>query len=133
MFKLKIVTPDTIIYEGEINQLNVKTSNGAHGILTNHIPMVEIIVPSILTFKDDKEELHEMTTSGGWLIVKEEETTIVTAASEDIKVLEKDRILDKLQTANETYNDDLDEVSKWVAKSRINKENNRLNAMENQK
>lgn len=67
--KLKIITPERIAYESEVDSIQVSTKNGEVGILPRHIPLVSIIKPGGISIKKGKEELL-LAVSGGVLEVK---------------------------------------------------------------
>lgn len=46
--RLKLSTPDRVVYQGEIKGVTLPTENGSLNITDNHIPMVSSIQPGIL-------------------------------------------------------------------------------------
>lgn len=38
-FKLRIITPDRVFYEGDANMVELNTTEGEIGVLPGHIPM----------------------------------------------------------------------------------------------
>ena len=50
-FKLKIITPEKIFFEGDAEQIIAKTTAGYVGILAGHTPYVAKLVPSALKVK----------------------------------------------------------------------------------
>lgn len=80
-FNLKIMTPEKVFFEGETEQVIVKTTTGDIGICANHVPYVANIVPSPLKVKKDGEfRVAAITT--GLVSVNANEVTIVTPAVE---------------------------------------------------
>ena len=55
-FKLEVISPERIFYEGEADMLEVRTSEGEMGIYKHHIPLTAVIVPGILNIKLDGKE-----------------------------------------------------------------------------
>ncbi|MDF9867701.1 F-type H+-transporting ATPase subunit epsilon [Bacilli bacterium PM5-3] len=82
MFKLTIASPEEIVYEGNVEILNVYTLNGQVGILENHAPFTDIIKSCEMTFKDETGEVKKMAVSGGWLFVWTKEVTVFVNSSE---------------------------------------------------
>ena len=58
-FKLKIISPDRIFYEGEAIMLELNTMDGIVGIYKNHMPMTYIIEPGIMTITESEESKKE--------------------------------------------------------------------------
>ena len=53
-FKLKVITPYGVFFEGDIDSLNICTSQGYLTILPNHIPLVTPLNIDKMTFKFNK-------------------------------------------------------------------------------
>ncbi|MCH5275740.1 MAG: ATP synthase F1 subunit epsilon [Lachnospiraceae bacterium] len=62
-FKLQIITPERVFYEGDVEMVEFNTTEGEIGVLPGHIPMTVIIKPGILTITEGEESkeaaLHE--------------------------------------------------------------------------
>ena len=82
MFKLTISSPEEIIFDGDVQILNVYTVNGQIGVLANHSPFVDIIKACEMTFKDENGDVKKMAVSGGWLFVWSKEVTVFVNSSE---------------------------------------------------
>ena len=96
-YKIKIITPEKTFYEGETEQITVRTSAGNVGILAGHTPYVANIMLSPLRIKIDGE-FRTAAISGGLLTVSKSEVTIVTNAiewAEEIDVLRAQRAKEK--------------------------------------
>ena len=45
LFKLKVVTPDRIFYDGNVSMVELTTTEGDIGVYANHIPATAIVAP----------------------------------------------------------------------------------------
>ena len=81
-FKLKIVTPEKVFYEGEAAQVIAKTSAGNIGILAGHTPYVAALVPSPLRISEDGSEFKTAAVSTGVIKAERDKVTVVAGASE---------------------------------------------------
>lgn len=52
MFKLRIVTPDRLFYEGEASMVEFNTTEGEIGVLKGHVPLTVVVAPGILNIKE---------------------------------------------------------------------------------
>ena len=52
LFNLKVVTPDRIFYDGMVEMVELKTSEGDIGILKGHIPLTAVVAPGALVIKE---------------------------------------------------------------------------------
>ena len=86
--QLEIITPEKIIYKGDIDELIVRTAEGEIGILPNHMNLFTKVVPGEVTIKvGGKEQFLAIT--GGFLEVKEDAVSILAdyaVQAEEIKV-----------------------------------------------
>ncbi len=80
-YKLKIVTPEKIFFDGEAEQITIRTTEGDIGILANHIKYVCNIVAGPLKIKDSSGE-REAALSEGILKVSDEGVTVLASAVE---------------------------------------------------
>lgn len=74
--KLEIVTPEKIIYSGDVDQITVETVDGRIAILPHHVNLFTKIKPGELHMKiADKEQILAVT--GGFLEVSNNSVTIL--------------------------------------------------------
>ena len=63
LFRLQVISPDRIFYDGEVEMVEMRTSEGEIGVYKNHIPLTAILVPGVLKIKEDggerKAALHD--------------------------------------------------------------------------
>lgn len=63
LFHLQVISPDRIFYDGDVEMVEMRTSEGEIGVLKNHIPLTAILVPGVLKIKEDggekKAALHD--------------------------------------------------------------------------
>ena len=52
LFNLKVVTPERIFYDGMVEMVELKTSEGDIGILKGHIPLTAVVAPGALVIKE---------------------------------------------------------------------------------
>lgn len=56
IFKVQIITPDRIFYEGEAEFLEFTTAAGEIGVYAKHIPMTTVLAPgAVIIHKGDEE------------------------------------------------------------------------------
>lgn len=87
-YRLKIVAPDKLFFDGETTQIIVKTTEGDVGILANHTSFVANLPAGPLKVKID-EKFKTAAISGGVIKVSKDLVTILAVSvewSEDIDV-----------------------------------------------
>ncbi len=67
--KFRIVTPERVVYQFEVDSVTCPTQMGEVTILPNHIPLAANLKPGELRFKTNGEE-KSVVVSGGFLEVR---------------------------------------------------------------
>lgn len=80
-FKVKVISPDRIFFEGEADLLELKTSEGDIGILAGHIPLTAVIAPGILRITKDGE-VKEASLLEGFVEILQDRVTVLAEACE---------------------------------------------------
>ena len=80
-FQLRIITPDRIFYEGEVDMVEFNTTEGQIGVLPGHIPLTVIIKPGILNIYE-AEGQKEAALHAGFVEILPEQVTILAEVVE---------------------------------------------------
>lgn len=64
IFKIQIITPDRIFYEGESHFVEFTTVAGEIGVYANHIPMTTVLAPGVVTIHNGEEEVVAAVHAG---------------------------------------------------------------------
>ena len=81
-FKLRVISPDRIFYEGEAIMLELNTLDGLVGIYKNHMPMTYIIEPGVMRITESEESVKEAALHSGFIQILQEEITVLAEAVE---------------------------------------------------
>lgn len=81
-FKLQIVAPDRIIYDGEATFLLVRTTTGDIGILAHHQKLISPLVIGKMKVEFADRDPRFAAIAGGFLKVGDNKVTVVTTACE---------------------------------------------------
>ncbi|MBQ2650388.1 MAG: F0F1 ATP synthase subunit epsilon [Clostridia bacterium] len=79
-FKLQIVTPEGMFYDGECTRISVKTTEGGVTILPGHIPYVTTLAKDGWCRVDTENGRRKAYCSGGMMTVTQEITRVVAAS-----------------------------------------------------
>lgn len=80
-FKVKVISPDRVFFEGEADLLELKTSEGDIGILAGHIPLTAVIAPGIMRITKDGE-VKEASLLEGFVEILQDRVTVLAEACE---------------------------------------------------
>ena len=88
--KFKIVTPEKVVYEDEIDSLTLPTKTGEITVLPNHIPLVSTLKAGELLIKKGKEEIP-MAISGGFVEVAANSLVVLADTAEKFEDIDEAR------------------------------------------
>ena len=89
-FQLRIVTPEKILYSGDVVSLQAPGSEGSFGVRASHAPMVVALQTGSLDFVEDGDRRH-LATSGGFVEVSGEGVSILAETAEFSDNIDVDR------------------------------------------
>lgn len=85
--KLSIVTPNGLVYEGEVDVITVQGDEGQLAILTNHVPIVVPIRNGFVKRTTGNEEVYHII-SGGLLEFSNNIATVIAQETVEGKTYE---------------------------------------------
>ncbi len=77
-FKLKVVTPDEVFYEGDVVSIVAPAALGFVGILKNHAPYVTSVTSGDMTVREDGGQTRQFHVEGGFLDVQKNRVLVLT-------------------------------------------------------
>lgn len=125
-FKLEIITPERLFYQGDVEMVIVRTLLGYEGFLANHAPACKILGTGIMRIKEagGKDFLYASTT-GGFIDVKDRVTIFVDAAEWPDEI-DLERSEKKLEESRSRLHDTRSEKEMELVKLSIEKALNRV-------
>lgn len=81
VFKLQIVTPDKIFYEGDATMVELTTTVGQIGVYADHIPLTGIISPGVLKIHET-DQVKKASLISGFIEILPETVTIMAEVAE---------------------------------------------------
>lgn len=112
-FMLKVITPDRIFYEDEVDMVEFNTTEGEVGIYKNHIPMTLIVKPGILTMTKGDEKKNA-ALHAGFVEILQDRVTILAEIIEWPEEIDVARAEEAKQRAEErlTHKDSATDVAR---------------------
>ena len=81
LFKLIIISPDRVFYEGDVEMVEVRATEGDMGILKGHIPLTAIVAPGALKIHE-VQGIKEAALHDGFIEVLKDKMTIMAESCE---------------------------------------------------
>jgi len=82
-YRIEIVTPEQMVYSGDVTAARLPGSEGYFGVLANHAPLVAALTEGTLRLTDPKDRVFEIPMSGGFFEV-DQNSAIVLADSAEV-------------------------------------------------
>ena len=105
MFQLSIVTPEKVVFEGQVVSLLVPGMEGYLGVLSNHAPLITALQPGRIEFQDDQDKIQIFSVSGGFVEVSGNRATLLADTAEHCEEIDIERAQTALQKALKALQD----------------------------
>lgn len=99
-FKLRIIAPDRIFYEGVVTAVEFNTTEGQIGILPEHVPTTVFVKPGILNIYEEGE-LKVAALHAGFAEILQDRVTILAEIVEWPQEIDEDRAQAAAERARE--------------------------------
>ncbi len=90
LFKVQVICPDRIFYDGECDMLELRTTEGEIGILAGHIPLTAVVAPGTLRIINEGET-KEAALNDGFIEILQDKVVILAEACEWPDEIDLDR------------------------------------------
>lgn len=130
---LQIITPNKVLYDGEVSMVEYNTVEGYVGVLPKHIPMTQVLAPGKLSIYEDREKEPKVAAlHAGFVRIMPDVITILAEIVEwkedidvDRAIKERERAEEKIKNINLSENKD--EKSLLIAEMSLKKALARIN------
>jgi F-type H+-transporting ATPase subunit epsilon len=118
---LEVVTPERIVYSGEVDMVVASTIEGEVGILPLHMPLISLLKIGELRVKIGKE-IEYIAVHGGYLEVKEDKVSVLAEAAELASEIDVARAKAAKKRAEETLSkegEDIEEAQRALERALV--------------
>ena len=81
-FQLEVISPERIFYSGDVEMVELTTTEGDIGIYADHIPLTTIIAPGIMTITEAGNQTKEAAVLEGFMEITQDKVTILAQSCE---------------------------------------------------
>lgn len=132
LFKLILSTPDAVLFDGNASEITLNTSNGEIGIMADHMPLVSLVSPGVMTIKTEKEE-KVLATGGGFVKTSPEKVEIFAQTAKFAESIDEQRAIEAKKQAVSVMTEKKDEISLADATALLERNTARLKVLERKK
>ena len=81
LFQLKIISPDRVFYEGDVEMLEFTSSEGEMGVYADHIPLTTVLVPGVMVIHEPGN-VRKAALHSGFAEILQDRVTILAEVVE---------------------------------------------------
>jgi F-type H+-transporting ATPase subunit epsilon len=107
-FQFDLVSPEKLLFSGQVDQVDVPGSEGDFGVLAGHAPLVSTLRPGILVVYRDSEEL-KVVVNGGFAEVGPAGLTVLADMAVPIEEFDRDVLAGVIKDTEEDVGDTADD------------------------
>ncbi|MDP8205635.1 MAG: F0F1 ATP synthase subunit epsilon [Candidatus Electryonea clarkiae] len=125
VFKLEIVTPDGLVFDGEVEHVGAPGVQGSFGVLSGHTPFLTPLSTGEISVRvDGKDRIY--ATSGGLADVNSGGMVILAETAENAENIDVERAKNSQERARRLIIEAGQEVDSTRAKASLHRAQNRL-------
>ncbi len=129
-FHLKVLTAERCFFDGEVDRIVVRTTQGDVGILPGHVPYTAALgIGGLTVIKDGTDRVAAV--SGGFIDVSKEQTVILARTCEWSDEIDVARAREAAERAQEQLRQKTSEREHDIAQTKLKKAVNRIRIAEN--
>ena len=100
VFELKIISPDSMFFEGEADFLEFTSVEGGMGVYKNHIPLTTILEPCVMSIHNGTE-VKKAAILGGFLEILQDKITVLAEDAQWPEEIDVERAKEAKKRAEE--------------------------------
>lgn len=90
--KFTIVTPERVVFDGEIDSATLPAEGGEITILPDHLPLITPLTAGVITLKKGKEEILMATSHGFVQVLPESNIKVLADTAEKAEELTEEEV-----------------------------------------
>ncbi|MCK9913589.1 F0F1 ATP synthase subunit epsilon [Microbacteriaceae bacterium K1510] len=94
-FHFDLVSPEKLLFSGEVDQVDIPGAEGDFGVLAGHSPLVATLRPGILTVRGANGE-RKIVVLGGFAEVSPEGLTVLADVAENVADIDRTMITTRI-------------------------------------
>jgi F-type H+-transporting ATPase subunit epsilon len=107
-FQFDLVSPEKLLFSGEVDQVDVPGSEGDFGVLAGHAPLVTTVRPGVLVMYREGGELR-VVINGGFAEVNPAGLTVLADMAVPVEEFDRDLLAGVIKDTEEDVGDATDD------------------------
>jgi F-type H+-transporting ATPase subunit epsilon len=127
-FRFELVSPERLLYAGDVTQVDVPGEEGDFGVLAGHAPYIATLKPGVLTIYGDGAP-RRIVVRGGFAEAGPEGLTVLAEQATPVDELDPGAIAQAIKDAEEDVADAETDPARDKARQRLEQLNTLRNAL----
>jgi F-type H+-transporting ATPase subunit epsilon len=117
-FHFDLVSPEKMVFSGEVEQVDVPGSEGDFGVLAHHAPLIAMLKPGILTIRG-AGEAQRIVVVGGFAEVNEDGLTVLADMAVPVEEFDRGSLAAQIKDTEEDVADAADDAARDTAREKL--------------
>jgi F-type H+-transporting ATPase subunit epsilon len=117
-FHFDLVSPEKMLFSGDVEQVDVPGSEGDFGVLAHHAPLIALLRPGILTIRG-AGEAQRIVVVGGFAEVNGEGLTVLADMAVPVDEFDRGSLATQIKDTEEDLADATDDATRDKARERL--------------
>jgi F-type H+-transporting ATPase subunit epsilon len=117
-FRFDLVSPEKMVFSGEVEQVDVPGAEGDFGVLAHHAPLIAMLKPGILTIRGPGEA-QRIVVVGGFAEVNDEGLTVLADMAVPVDEFDRASLASQIKDAEEDVTDATDDAARDAAREKL--------------
>jgi F-type H+-transporting ATPase subunit epsilon len=118
-FAFELVSPEKLLFSGQVEQVVVPGSEGDFAVLKDHAPVMSTLRPGIATVTDDKGQVKRLFVRGGFAEVSSAGLTILAEQALPVEEVTEFVVAAEVKAAEAEFAAALTEEGRRVAAEKL--------------
>lgn len=119
LFPFELVSPDKLLFSGEVDAVVVPSVEGEMTVLADHAPVMAVLKPGIVIVDNGKGEATRLFVRGGFADVRPDGLTILAEQAVPLEELDADLIDAHIRDAQSDVDDAQNDAARLAASARL--------------
>jgi F-type H+-transporting ATPase subunit epsilon len=117
-FHFDLVSPEKMVFSGEVEQVDVPGAEGDFGVLAHHAPLIAMLKPGILTVFG-AGETKRIVVVGGFAEVNEQGLTVLADMAMPVEDFDRTSLEGQIKDTEEDVADATDDAERDAAREKL--------------
>jgi F-type H+-transporting ATPase subunit epsilon len=124
-FRFDLVSPESLVFSGNVEQVDIPGTEGDFGVLAHHAPLIAMLRPGILTVRG-AGEAKRIVVVGGFAEVNGEGLTVLADMAVPVEEFDRARLASEIKDTEE----DLADATDGAARDKVSEKLDQLKALD---